>query len=290
MVMEYDVDATVDVLAEIRRVHGLELTLCRRFAAGLQGGAWLVADCNDRPAVLKWNRHDSAARMRQRSDAVGRVRAARYPTPAWLAAGATANGFAYCVQEFTPGEPSTPLTPAKIGLLLDVLELQAGLDPDPATDRSAEVAAAAAADRPRQVLGDLGPAGRALIRRYDGLLAGHGPVGIPGKDLVHGDFNSCNILLRDGRVSGVIDVDGLGSGTRVIDYACLLREAYVEGYGSAVAARIRRAAEAVAGPGVLAVCATAAAFFIVEFKLRHDPAAVPEVLSRLDRLALDLAR
>ncbi|HEX3812330.1 MAG TPA: phosphotransferase [Mycobacteriales bacterium] len=287
--MEHDVAATEDVLAEIRRVHGLELTARRRFAAGLQGGAWLVADARDRPVVLKWNRHDSAARMRQRSAAVGRARAAGYPTPAWLAAGATEDGFAYCVQEFVPGEPSTPLTPAKTALLLEVLDTQAGLDPDPATDRSVEVAAAAVADRPRQVLNELGAPGRALIRRYDELLAGYGPVGLPGGDLAHGDFNSCNILLREGRVSGVIDLDGLGSGTRVIDYACLLRECYVEGYGSAVSARIHRAAEAVAGPAVLAVCATVAAFFIVEFKLRHEPAAVPEVLSHLDQLAIDLA-
>jgi hypothetical protein len=38
------------------------------------------------------------------------------------------------------------------------------------------------------------------------------------------------------------------------------------------------------------VCVAAAAFFIVGFKLRHEPAAVPATLARLHRLADDLAR
>jgi aminoglycoside phosphotransferase len=35
-------------------------------------------------------------------------------------------------------------------------------------------------------------------------------VHLPGGDLVHGDFNSCNALLHDGQVSGIIDIEQRG--------------------------------------------------------------------------------
>jgi aminoglycoside phosphotransferase (APT) family kinase protein len=113
---------------------------------------------------------------------------------------------------------------------------------------------------------------------------------LSGGDLVHGDFNSCNILIDDGAVSGVIDVAGFRAGTRVYDYACLLREAYVEDYGDDVIALIHDAARDIAGAGVLAACAASAGEFILEFKQRHEPWRLPEVRTRLERMTSDLAR
>ncbi|MDM7989943.1 aminoglycoside phosphotransferase family protein [Arthrobacter sp. zg-Y877] len=39
---------------------------------------------------------------------------------------------------------------------------------------------------------------------------------------VHGDFHEGNLLLSDGTVTGLLDIDGLGPGHRVDDLACLL--------------------------------------------------------------------
>ena len=39
---------------------------------------------------------------------------------------------------------------------------------------------------------------------------------------VHGDFYEGNLLTADGRITGVLDVDGLGPGHRVDDLACFL--------------------------------------------------------------------
>ncbi len=120
-----------------------------------------------------------------------------------------------------------------------------------------------------------------VLERQAGLL--------DGLDLVHGDFNSCNILIDDGAVTGVIDVEGFRPGTRAFDYACLLREAYVEDYGDEVIALIHEAGRGVAGPDVLAACAAEAAEFIIGFKLRHEPWRLNEVRARLDRMARDLS-
>ena len=50
-------------------------------------------------------------------------------------------------------------------------------------------------------------------------------------------------------------------------------------------ATIRRAGEAVAGPGVLAICAAATAFDITRFQYGYDPDSLPWVLAGLHRLA-----
>lgn len=286
-------EATRQVVAELNRAHGLTLALHSRCPAGVQSGAWRLTDPNGRPAILKWSTEGSTAQILHRASTVAALRAAGYPTPSWLAAGATVGGRIYHVQEFVPGTASHPLTAPAADLLINTLEHQAGLDPDPAGDRNAEVGSTAfdeSEGRPRHTVRQLGSPGRALIAHYEQLLDVYGPVHLPGGDMVHGDFNTCNVFLHQGRVSGVIDVEALGSGTRVIDYACLLREAYAEDYDVAVRLRLRRAAEAVAGPAALALCATAAAFFIVEFKLRHQPTSVGRTLTRLHQLAADLTR
>ncbi len=295
-----DLDVARHVVADLNLAHGLRFTVRGRCDGGLQSGAWLVSDPDGRRGVLKCSPNGSAPHVRQLAAAVQAIRTAGYPTPAWRAAGVTATGYAYHVQDVVDGAASTPLTPEKATLLIDVLERQAGLgpypdahrDPDPARDWSRQVLATAADDGPggcRRALHDLGAPGQALLGHFDRLVASYGPVDLPRGDLVHGDFNSCNIVLHEGRVSGVIDIETLGNGTRAVDYACLLREAYVEDYGREVTRLVLRAGDAVAGRGVLAVCAAAAAFFIVPFKLRHEPERIDEVLSRLHDLATDLA-
>ncbi|MFE2985007.1 phosphotransferase [Streptomyces sp. NPDC059262] len=60
-----------------------------------------------------------------------------------------------------------------------------------------------------------GPTGRDLVDACERLLAAHGPVALPTEDLVHGDVRHGNILFDADRVGGVIDIEALGSGTRV---------------------------------------------------------------------------
>ena len=285
-----EIQQTRRVLAHVQRAHGLAFSLSGRAASGLQGGAWMVADIDGRPAVLKWSPELGPERIGQLERTVARMRAAGYPTPAWLAAGVTAEGIGYYVQEFAPGEPSSPLTPEKTDLLVAVLERQTGLLPNDAVDCNSAVKWMATGDSAeRSALREMDTPGVDLLHRYDMLLAGFDRVELPAGDMVHGDFNSCNILLRGGRVSAVIDIEAVGGGTRAIDYACLLREAYVEDYGSEVIARIRAGGAAAAGRGALALCAAATAFWIVPFKLRHEPHRIEEILARLHQMAADLS-
>lgn len=263
------------VVAGVNCRHGFDLVLRGRFETGLQGGAWRVTDAAGNPAVLKY----WPGAPRNLAATIDRLRARGYPTPRWLAEGRIGE-FAYCVQQFATGRPASPITAPSVEGILAVLDKQTGLAPNAGRHWNAEVSRMA-------------ELGRNVTGRYTELMGRFDRIELTVGDLVHGDFNSANILLADeaaDRVSAVIDVDNLGRGSRVVDYACLLRESYVEGYGPAVSEPILDAGLAVAGPGPLALAATAAAHFIVGFKRQHEPHRLPEVLDRLDRMAADISR
>lgn len=282
---------TAKIVREINQTQGSRFTMRERCRGGLNGGAWLLTDPAGSRAVLKWRTHGGANRIGQQPRLVERIRAAGYPTPAWLAAGVTASGVVYHVQEFVPGEPMTTLTGRTAARLVEVIERQNGLNPDPGYNWSSYVARCArneADGDPRPAVRRLGRPGVELIEHFDTVLSAYGEIRLPADDLVHGDFNTCNVIARDGEVRGVIDLEGFGSGTRAIDDAWLLREAYVRGAEPTAIAVIRQAGEAVAGPGVLAMCAAATAFDITRFQLAHDPAGLPAVIAGLHRMADDL--
>ncbi|MFB7414836.1 phosphotransferase [Streptomyces sp. NPDC056121] len=116
------------------------------------------------------------------------------------------------------------MTACEAKLLIDVLEMHAGLDPGPQRCWS-QIVTARMADQAaelRQQTTETGPTGRDLAKACERLLAARGPVTLPTGDLVHGDFRPGNILFHNAHVSGVIDIEALGSGTRVFDYATLL--------------------------------------------------------------------
>jgi hypothetical protein len=269
---------TFDVQAAVREFNTARdrrFEVASRFPTGLQGGAWLLREPGSGTlAVVKPVTGDTD----RLATIIKGVRAAGWPTPAWLG-----HGQGWYVQEHVDGVPARPLTPDRLRTAMDALERQRGLAAGPLwTDRLDP-------DALRRPVYDLGQVGRELIVRLDRLSEPGGPAALPVDDLVHGDFNTCNILVRpDGSVR-LIDVEGVGAGTRVIDYAALLREAYVEGYGTDVTRTVLHAGRSVAGPTVLATCAALAAYFIVGFKLRHEPHRIAEILARLHAMAADLA-
>jgi hypothetical protein len=79
-------------------------------------------------------------------------------------------------------------------------------------------------------------------------------------DLVHGDLSTDNILVRGGRIVGVIDVEAVGCGTRVSDLACVVREGYMSRGDEAALERLLTAGLAIAGAGALLICIAATRF------------------------------
>ena len=129
---------------------------------------------------------------------------------------------------------------------------------------------------PRRFLGST-PAGRDLIAHFDEVLRGHGPAEVITRDLVHGDMNTSNVLVTDRHVSAIVDIEAIGSGTRAVDYAWLLREGFTVGAPAADLEMIRRAGVRAADPAVFATCVAATAFDISVFEAQvagsTEPAA-----------------
>lgn len=268
-------------------MYDTQFQLDHRFDRGVQSGAWLLTDNAGRQAVLKWSpNRDWAPQIERAAAAVAKIRAAGYPTPAWLAVGTTTSGFGYQIQDFVPGRSQEQVTVDEARLLIDVLETHAGLDPDPQRCWSQYVTRMTneREDLCRQ-LAQTGPPGRRLVDACEQLLATHGPVTLPTGDLVHGDFRPSNILFDAGRVSGVIDIEALGSGTRVFDYATLLSAHDITPEAMDL---LCTAGELVAGPPALAYCyahiALGLAVFVHQRNLQRGIKNVSNLVERAEIL------
>ena len=245
---------TAAVLQEVNLAHGGTYQLVRPLAGGHQSGAWLIQDDAQHQAVLKWTRDRPWADQIQRaSRAVAQIRQHGYPTPAWLAVGATGSGFGYQVQQYVRGRSREHLTEETAHRAASTLELHTGLDPDPGRSWSDYLTTMLRHERASMIteVASTGVAGvelsalvAQLVNRYDV------PV-FPRADLVHGDFRLANLVFDDEAVRGVIDIEALGSGTRAFDYATLLDHELADDTAIEL---IVAAGSQVAGPAVLAHC------------------------------------
>jgi len=272
-----DAQVAQAILAEANRAHRADFRLNGRLAGGYQSGSWHVVDGAGRRAVLKWSPDRAwSAQVLQAAGVVAKLRAVGYPTPAWLAVGISDGGLPYQIQQFVAGQSPDRVTAGIAAVLIELVESHAGLDPDPGRCWSRYVTARMA-ELPREVCA-IGPAGRDLLDACERLLAGHGPVTLPTEDLVHGDFRPANILLDAGRVAGVVDIEALGSGTRVFDYATLLS---ADGVELGAQQLIIAAGERVAGPRPLAYCLAEVVLDLAVFVHRR---ALPQGIASLERL------
>lgn len=191
------------------------------FVGGFQSGAWRLESIDGLPAVLKWAlTRDWAEQVLRAERAVAVVRRAGYPTPKWLATGITASGAGYQVQELIAGCAALVIDADHARSLIEVLERQAGLDPDPercwsdvvlddvTTNFDALCAAAA----------QTGPAGSRLVLACRHLIDGlDRHVELPRHDMVHGDFRPANIMFDHTKINGVVDIEAIGSGSWAFD-------------------------------------------------------------------------
>ncbi|MBM7784186.1 phosphotransferase enzyme family protein [Tenggerimyces flavus] len=276
-------------LREINDQQHTEYELGDQPAGGMTRGAWRVYDPNGNSAILKLGSGFSLDHLRRADQAVKHLRANGYPTPAWLGTGKLADGTRYHLQERLPGEPGDPLTADKARQLVTLLASHQGLDPWPERDWNQYVHETY--DHAKRELRRKAPASKDLVDRIDRLHAALGSVELPKGDLVHGDFNSCNVLFHHGQLTGVIDIEALGGGSRVIDHAYLYREAHAEGSKDPeIFHTIRTAGEAVAGKEAFAYCVAFNACEWLLWMAIHLPDSVNECLGGLHRLIDDVSQ
>ena len=180
---------------------------------------WL-ADGDPGVVVVKANGTPfAAARAAWAPNALDALAARGYPVPKMLWHGVLEDRWSLVVLERLPGGPLRTLDDSALEALLELVELQRDLVVEPGGWDTAEwielvlferwegwweAAEAAAPETSRRLRTFVEPA-----RGYR-LQAG---------DLVHGDLNLSNVLAEDGAITGVVDWDAIGQGSRATDLA-----------------------------------------------------------------------
>ena len=117
-----------EVLGDVVRVVGAEVTLLGRLPGGVNAGAMRVQVAGRADAVLKAvpRTHSDLLHETLRAQrVVEHMRGRGYPTPAWLGVGATAT-HVWHLMDFVDAVPAPELTTSLVEQLMQVNELQAG--------------------------------------------------------------------------------------------------------------------------------------------------------------------
>ena len=278
------------MLDEVNLTHVSAWALVERLAGGHQSGAYRLRDAvSGQPAVLKVSqRTEWAQQVTRAAPIIEAARTAGWPTPAWLAVGTTAQGWPYEIQEWVDGTLMDRLGMEEVEMILELLDTQVGIGPRGPQDWSAYNRDVVFADRyglASEVRGS-SPEGAEIVASFRALCEPYRFSDLPVTDLVHGDLSTHNILVRDGRIAGVVDVEGVGCGTRVSDLACVIREGYMWRGDPAALERLLGEGLVMAGVGALLICMAATVFEVSAFVLDHSPSEWPHAASG----ALELAR
>ncbi len=295
-----------EVVDDVARVVGAEVTLLSRLPGGVNAGAMRVQLAGRADAVLKAEPRahpDHLGETLRAQRIVEHMRRHGYPTPAWLGVGATATHI-WHLMDFVDAAPALELTPSLIEQLMEIIELQAGQASEPYDHwsyawRVATGHSAVAGQDPNE-----GPE-QSRLRQSVARLSGHSSVvsalverlrlvcaDVPppreAPDMVHADLSTpSNVLVRDGAVVAVVDIGNAGSGTRATDLTTLVWYTFQDPLLDVVRGRLwTRILDLVGWQGA-AVLAATQILLMIELPIRHERHdVVPGVVKRGHR-ALD---
>jgi hypothetical protein len=260
----------------------------RRLAGGWNQGAYLVCGPGGEQAVLKCYAEDPE----RIAAAVPVIQAARrhdWPTPAWLATGTTRSGVAWVLQELAAGERPRRLDDRVAALMVEVLDVQAGLGKlaGPGWSQWAWGTVFEDWGGIRAALRSGFPRGGEIVAAVDAIASSCHAAPLSAADLVHGNFEAGNTLL-DGNRLWVIDAQGVSGGSRGYDLIeALMVGAALGPVTGAGLARLWSYAETLPSRD-LAVCAGSVGLTFAEAFIRHDrlaeaPSAVLGLLDVLNQ-------
>jgi aminoglycoside phosphotransferase (APT) family kinase protein len=182
------------------------------------------------------------------------VLAARgYPAPTILCQGMVGDGWHVFVQHRLPGRPLTSLDGPMPAALLRLVELQADAGIAAGERDFAGYLANVLFDDWDEVWADAPRAcARAgvLCTRLRNWLRPVWGLRLPPADYTHNDLNLSNILTDGTRITGVVDWDEFGLGSRALDLVALALDSERIGNSAAADQLLARAAEVAGDDGV----------------------------------------
>jgi len=263
--------------------------VARRLAGGLNQGAYLVRGPGGETAVLKCYAGD-ADRIAAAAPVIRAARNQGWPTPAWLATGTTRAGGAWVLQEFAAGRRPARLGEQVAALMVEVLEVQAGLGrlAGPGWSEWAWGTVLEDWSDLRAKVRTGFPRGGEIVAAVDAIASSCGAAPLDAEDLVHGNFEAGNTLL-DGNRLWVVDAQGVSGGSRAYDLIEALMLGAALGPATSAGLALLWAYAETLPPRDLAVCAGSVGLTFAEAFIRHNrlaeaPAAAPGLLGVLNRV------
>ena len=297
-----------EVVLRINAVHGTTLSLTGRFGAGEQG-AYRLRDAAGAQFVLKWSPGErGVGRLPAVVPTLDCLRERGYPIPRYTVFGVLrAPQGRYSVQELLPGESVWDAAQSVVDDALALNALQAGRAAHLALGRRYRGVAYPPWCKllPRlarrggngfchlRAMRAYSPEAARLLATIQAFIADHADrlAAVPATDVVHFDFGGHNILVHEGRITGVVDWEGLVPGDRAFDLATFL---FYDGYYARVAPtreRLWSHALELVDAATLGVYLCHMAHREADWSIRHHgPATVAEVLDVCDAVLTDVAR
>ena len=164
----------------------------------------------------------AAERAHWTANALAVLHARGYPVPSLLWHGRIHDRWLVSVMERLPGEPLNVLHTRSLDELLALADLQADADlASGGWDVSWWIAMVIfdGWEGWTKRAADVAPQTMSRLSRFLEPAFGHR---LPATDFVHGDLNITNVLARDGRITGVVDWDDVGLGSRAFDLTSVL--------------------------------------------------------------------
>jgi aminoglycoside phosphotransferase (APT) family kinase protein len=207
------------------RLLELGFELGARAAGGRSQGAWFATAPDGAPVVLKWF---PDAAMAERYAALlprlDELRARGVPAPEYLHV-STFDGGTLSAQRFLPGRSQDNPSPAVVESMVECVAAKAGIaGPRPAADLrtwGAFVVRTLRVGQDRWAMHEPlrtgGPRSAAVLDRVEALGADADPGWFPDDGLVHRDLHTDNVLIDDGKLSGIIDWEEACAGDHRFD-------------------------------------------------------------------------
>lgn len=211
------------VLRAVEERHGLDLQPVGRLPGGEVGAHEARDAAGTRYVVKWWPGGGSYLRVRRAADLVERLRAVGYPAPRYVLVERT-DELTLMVQEHLPGRPAPTVDEPLVDALAALVERQAGLGdggPEWGATIVESLVQGCRGYCEHESLERHDPRTAALLDRIRRVGRETDPASLPAHDVVHFDFHPGNVLVRDGRVAGVIDWEGCRCGDRAFDLVTL---------------------------------------------------------------------
>ena len=264
------------LLSFINSYHNTKFTLVDRLMGGYQDGVYRLIEPNGDQAVLKGGFAKYAV------NAVNQLYQIGYPVPALRYAGFTNDGTPYWIQTFVEGQPLETVTEDYLEQILALNDLQANLNShtsgqsDQSWSRYAHQVVFANESGWNATIRMYSTETETFLKMLEETSLPFAAVQLPEADVVHGDFIPDNILVHNGKITGVIDIAYAGYGTRVIDLATLLHYAYLYDYSTLVRTRLEKRIKQISEVGVYTVCLVYRIMAMLAWAIEHHSASAVE--------------